>query len=74
MKRILVTNDDGVRSAGIRVLADALAPLGEVIILAPLREASAVGHALTLIVFFVLGRRGLADPSRRPVVAHRAAR
>lgn len=48
MKRILVTNDDGVRSAGIRVLADALAPLGEVIILAPLREASAVGHALTL--------------------------
>lgn len=48
MTRILVTNDDGVRSAGIRVLADALAGLGEVTVLAPLREASAVGHALTL--------------------------
>jgi 5'-nucleotidase len=48
MTRILVTNDDGVRSKGIRVLAEALAPLGEVIVVAPGREASAVGHALTL--------------------------
>ncbi len=48
MKRILVTNDDGVRSAGIRALADVLASHGQVTILAPLREASAVGHALTL--------------------------
>jgi 5'-nucleotidase len=48
MKRILVTNDDGVRSAGIKALADALRPLGQVIVVAPTREASAVGHALTL--------------------------
>lgn len=48
MKQILVTNDDGVRSTGIRALADALAPLGRVTILAPMREASAIGHALTL--------------------------
>jgi len=48
MTRILVTNDDGVRSTGIKALADALAPLGQVVVLAPLREASAVGHALTL--------------------------
>ncbi len=48
MKRILVTNDDGVRSEGLRALADALAPLGEVTIVAPAKEASAVGHALTL--------------------------
>jgi 5'-nucleotidase len=48
MKRILVTNDDGYRSAGIRALADALAPLGEVTIVAPVEEASAIGHALTL--------------------------
>ncbi|HEY3381359.1 MAG TPA: 5'/3'-nucleotidase SurE [Vicinamibacterales bacterium] len=48
MKRILVTNDDGVRSAGIKALADALAPLGQVFVVAPSREASAVGHALTL--------------------------
>ena len=48
MRRILVTNDDGYRSEGIRVLADALAPLGEVTIVAPVEEASAIGHALTL--------------------------
>ena len=48
MIRILVTNDDGVRSDGIKALADALQPLGEVTIVAPLHEASAIGHALTL--------------------------
>src|SRR6185503_17598847 len=48
MKRILVTNDDGVHSDGIHLLAAALAPLGEVIIVAPNIEASAIGHALTL--------------------------
>ena len=48
MKRILVTNDDGVHSEGIKALADALKTLGEVTIVAPLAEASAIGHALTL--------------------------
>jgi 5'-nucleotidase len=48
MKRILVTNDDGVRSEGLTALADALKPLGEVLVVAPAKEASAVGHALTL--------------------------
>jgi 5'-nucleotidase len=48
MKRILVTNDDGVRSEGLHVLADALRHLGEVTIVAPQVEASAIGHALTL--------------------------
>ena len=48
MIRILVTNDDGVRSAGIEALAEALKPLGEVTVVAPLHEASAIGHALTL--------------------------
>ncbi|HEY7290978.1 MAG TPA: 5'/3'-nucleotidase SurE [Vicinamibacterales bacterium] len=46
--RILVTNDDGYRSEGIRVLADAMRPLGSVVIVAPLEEKSAIGHALTL--------------------------
>ena len=36
MKRILVTNDDGVHSEGIKALADALKPLGEVTVVAPL--------------------------------------
>jgi 5'-nucleotidase len=48
MRRLLVTNDDGYRSEGIRALAEALAPLGEVTIVAPMNEASAIGHALTL--------------------------
>ncbi|MBA2305066.1 MAG: 5'/3'-nucleotidase SurE [Acidobacteria bacterium] len=48
MKTILVTNDDGVHSDGIHVLATALSRLGEVIVVAPHIEASAIGHALTL--------------------------
>ena len=48
MRRILVTNDDGVRSPGIRELARAVARLGEVTVVAPHLEASAIGHALTL--------------------------
>src|ERR1051325_1763259 len=48
MARILVTNDDGIYSEGIRKLAEALQPLGELIIVAPDREQSAASHALTL--------------------------
>ena len=48
MPRILVTNDDGVHSDGLHVLADALRPLGDIIVVAPHIEASAIGHALTL--------------------------
>jgi 5'-nucleotidase len=48
MRRILVTNDDGYFSPGIHALAAALGQLGEVTIVAPHAEASAVGHALTL--------------------------
>jgi 5'-nucleotidase len=48
MPLILVTNDDGYRSEGIHALAEALNPLGDVTIVAPIEEASAIGHALTL--------------------------
>src|ERR1043165_9072350 len=48
MHDILVTNDDGVHSEGIKVLAAALGHLGNVTIVAPMQEASAIGHALTL--------------------------
>jgi 5'-nucleotidase len=57
MPRILVTNDDGVDSDGIRVLAKALQALGEVIVVAPAEETSAVGHALTLRRPLRLNRR-----------------
>ena len=48
MPLILVTNDDGYRSDGITILADALRAVGDVTIVAPIDEASAIGHALTL--------------------------
>src|SRR6185295_18832796 len=48
MPLILVTNDDGFFSPGVQALAASLRPLGDVVIVAPQVEASAVGHALTL--------------------------
>jgi 5'-nucleotidase len=48
MAVLLVTNDDGVHAPGLAALTEALAPLGEVWVLAPEREQSACGHALTL--------------------------
>jgi 5'-nucleotidase len=45
---ILVTNDDGVFSEGLRTLADTLGQLGEVRVVAPDRERSAAAHSLTL--------------------------
>jgi 5'-nucleotidase len=45
---ILVTNDDGIRSQGIIILAKALQEVGEVVVIAPDREKSATAHSLTL--------------------------
>jgi 5'-nucleotidase len=45
---ILVTNDDGIQAPGIKCLAEALGEIGNVFVVAPDRERSAVGHALTL--------------------------
>ena len=44
--RILVTNDDGIDSVGLHVLARAMRPFGEVVIVAPDREFSGAGAAL----------------------------
>jgi 5'-nucleotidase len=46
--RILVTNDDGVYSEGLKLLAVALREVGDVVVVAPDRERSAAGHSLTL--------------------------
>ena len=48
MALILVTNDDGIHAEGLAALAEALTPLGDVWVIAPEREQSACGHALTL--------------------------
>ncbi len=45
---ILLTNDDGIHAPGLRMLAEALAPLGEIVVYAPDRERSAVGHGVSL--------------------------
>ena len=45
---ILVTNDDGVYSPGIQILAKRLREMDRVIIVAPDRERSAAGHSMTL--------------------------
>jgi len=45
---ILLSNDDGYDSPGIRILKDGLKDLGRVVISAPLREMSASSHSITL--------------------------
>ena len=44
--RILLTNDDGIDSVGLHVLARAMRPFGDVVIAAPDREFSGAGAAL----------------------------
>ena len=45
---ILVTNDDGIRAGGVQALAAAAEELGEVWVVAPETEQSAMSHALSL--------------------------
>jgi len=46
--KILLSNDDGVYAAGLRQLAEALAELGEVTVVAPDRNRSGASNSLTL--------------------------
>lgn len=46
--RVLLSNDDGIHSAGLAALADALAEVAEVFVVAPDREQSAASHAISL--------------------------
>lgn len=48
MKRILISNDDGIAAEGLNALAAALEAVGEVTVVAPEREQSAASHSLTL--------------------------
>ncbi len=47
---ILVCNDDGIFSPGIKALAEVAEEFGDVVIVAPDRQQSAVGHAITMSV------------------------
>ena len=46
--RILLSNDDGVHSVGLQIIARELRKLGEVWVVAPLEEKSTTGHSLTI--------------------------
>jgi len=43
---ILITNDDGIESPGLAAAAEALDPLGELLIIAPYRQQSAMGRSM----------------------------
>jgi len=45
---ILITNDDGVMAPGIRHLIDAVKDLGRVVVVAPDKPQSGMGHAITI--------------------------
>jgi 5'-nucleotidase len=46
--KLLITNDDGIHSQGLKALAKRLRSVGEVSIVAPDRERNAAGHSITL--------------------------
>ena len=45
---ILVSNDDGITSKGIKTLVDAMATIGDVVVVAPDSPQSGMGHAITI--------------------------
>jgi 5'-nucleotidase len=46
---ILITNDDGIEAPGLQALADALDPYYDLVIVAPHRERSGAGHAISVL-------------------------
>jgi 5'-nucleotidase len=63
--RILLTNDDGIYAPGLRALLPELRKLGEVVVVAPAAEQSAVGHSVTILT--PLLAQPLYDDERRPL-------
>ena len=45
---ILITNDDGITSPGIKALVEAVKHLGKVVVVAPDKPQSGMGHAITI--------------------------
>ena len=45
---ILVTNDDGITAPGVRTLINTMSGLGDVVVVAPDKPQSAMGHAITI--------------------------
>jgi 5'-nucleotidase len=65
VSRILLTNDDGVYAPGLRTLRNELKSLGEVTVVAPVGEQSAVGHSITLLAPLVV--QEVVDEQHQPM-------
>ncbi len=63
--KILLTNDDGVYAPGLRALRHELQKLGEVTVVAPATEQSAVGHSITLLTPLVV--QEVLDEGQKPM-------
>ena len=61
--RVLVTNDDGIESRGLLMLKQSLEPVGDVYVLAPETNQSAVGHSMTFMRPLRVRQRVLDDGS-----------
>ncbi|MBI4387477.1 MAG: hypothetical protein HY582_00335, partial [Candidatus Omnitrophica bacterium] len=48
MMRILITNDDGINSPGLRALVDVLRKEVDCLVAAPNKQCSATGHSISL--------------------------
>ena len=53
---ILITNDDGITAPGIKSLVNAVKDLGDVVVVAPDKPQSGMGHAITIGVPLRLNR------------------
>ena len=67
--RILVTNDDGIRSPYLAMLAEAAKKLGEVTVIAPMEQCSAMSHRISL--YRPMGFRVQEDFPAEGVLAYR---
>src|SRR5438552_6418962 len=63
--RILLTNDDGVYAPGMRAMRKELQKLGEVTVVAPAGEQSAVGHSITLLTPLIT--QEVVDENQQPM-------
>lgn len=58
---ILVTNDDGITAPGIRNLIEAVKDLGKVVVVAPDKPQSGMGHAITIGIPLRLNKVAMFD-------------
>lgn len=59
--KILITNDDGVGSSGLLAAYEAVCDLGEVYVVAPATQQSAVGRSMTLFEPLRIARQTFGD-------------